>query len=218
MHFFTDKQRGHDNDDEGYGSHGVVVAIQCQDDIASMNIPRPSFRIARLSDIDIIVRLVNSAYRGDSSRQGWTTEADLLGGQRTDAEEIRHCIEQPGSALLLATRDESLMGSVHVQQRAAGAYMGMLSIQPGRQGQGLGTRFLTTVEHWVQQQWQARYLQITVISLRSELIAFYERRGFRATGRYLPFPTDPRYGIPKVKGLELLEMEKTLPTDSAAQQ
>lgn len=177
-----------------------------------------SFRTARLADIDAIVALVNSAYRGDVSRQGWTTEADLLGGQRTDIDEIRHCIEQPGSVLLLAVQGKSLTGSVHLQQRANSAYMGMLSIQPGEQGRGLGKQLLNSAEHWVQQHWQARCLQITVLTQRTELIAFYERRGYQPTGNYHSFPDDPRYGIPKVADLKLLEMEKRLSLHPVAQQ
>ncbi|MBI3903819.1 MAG: GNAT family N-acetyltransferase [Nitrosomonadales bacterium] len=98
-----------------------------------------SFRRATLADTDAIVALVNSAYRGDSSRAGWTTEADLLDGQRTDAQEISQLITQHDSLLLLCLHATEIIGSVHLEKmEAATAYLGMLVIRPTLQRQGLG--------------------------------------------------------------------------------
>lgn len=169
-----------------------------------------AFRRATADDVVAIVTLVNSAYRGETSRAGWTTEADILGGQRTDAEEISRLIEQAGSAMLLCLRNGEIIGSVHVELvDAATAYLGMLVIRPVLQGQGLGRRFMHEAEQFVRTEWGAVRMQMQVITLRHELIAYYERRGYRRTGETRAFPaTDPRFGLPRVAGLEFAVLEK----------
>lgn len=183
--------------------------LPSQPSLAANNL---AFRCAAADDVDAIVTLVNSAYRGETSRAGWTTEADILGGQRTDAEEISRLIEQDGSAMLLCLRSGELIGSVHVARvDAATAYLGMLVIRPVLQGQGLGRRFMHEAERFVRAEWSAVRMQMQVITLRHELIAYYERRGYRRTGETRPFPaTDPRFGLPRVEGLEFEVLEKDL--------
>jgi ribosomal protein S18 acetylase RimI-like enzyme len=177
-----------------------------------VNSDRLLLRSATVADIDAIVALVNSAYRGDSSRSGWTTEADILGGQRTDAGEILRLVAEGGSAMLLCLRDGELIGSVHLEKTdAATAYIGMLVIKPVLQGQGLGRRLMTEAERFAGREWGASRMRMQVISLRSELIAYYERRGYRRTGETLPFPAyDPKFGLPKVEGLMFEVLEKFL--------
>ena len=171
-----------------------------------------SFRRATLADVDVIVALVNSAYRGASSRKGWTTEADLLDGQRTDAEEISGLVSTDDSMILLCARGDEIIGSVHLQRLdAETAYMGMLVVRPGLQGKGLGKKFIIEAERTASVEWQSTSLQIWVITLRHELIAYYERLGYRRTGQTRAFPTDPRYGIPKVGGLMFEILEKKVP-------
>ncbi|MGC2047317.1 MAG: GNAT family N-acetyltransferase [Gallionella sp.] len=168
-----------------------------------------SFRRAAPADVDAIVALVNSAYRGASSRAGWTTEADLLDGQRTDAEEIARLIGADDLLILLCLSGEEIIGSVHLERiDAATAYMGMLVIRPVLQGQGLGKQFIREAEDAARAEWGTARLQIQVITLRHELIAYYERLGYRRTGEIRPFPADPRYGIPRVAGLQFEVLEK----------
>ena len=177
-----------------------------------MNSNSLSFRNATAGDVDAIVALVNSAYRGDSSRAGWTTEADILGGQRTDAGEISRLVAQDESAILLCWRAGELVGSLHLERvDDATAYMGMLVIKPVLQGQGLGRSVMAEAEHFARVEWGASRMQIQVITLRHELIAYYERRGYRRTGETRPFPAeDPRFGLPKVEGLMFEVLEKNL--------
>jgi len=173
---------------------------------------KDAFRRAGTADAEAIAALVNSAYRGDSSRAGWTTEADLLGGQRTDAEEIAQLIAREGSALLLCLRAGELVGSVHVERMDdETAYLGMLVIRPVLQGQGLGRSLMEEVERFAGTEWYARRMQMQVITLRPELIAWYERRGYRRTGEIRPFPaSDPRFGLPRVAELQFEVLEKSL--------
>jgi ribosomal protein S18 acetylase RimI-like enzyme len=171
-----------------------------------------TFRRADATDVNTIVALVNSAYRGEASRAGWTTEADILGGQRTDAEEISRLIAEDDSAILLCLRSDETIGSVHVERvDTATAYMGMLVIRPVLQGQGLGRCLMNEAEHFVREEWGAACMQMQVITLRHELIAYYERRGYQRTGENRAFPaTDPRFGLPRVEGLMFEVLEKTL--------
>ncbi|OIQ69067.1 putative acetyltransferase [mine drainage metagenome] len=171
-----------------------------------------TFRLATTEDIDPIVELVNSAYRGDSSRAGWTTEADLLGGQRTDRDELRSLLETAGSGILIGLQDTEIIASLHLQQDGTSAYLGMFAIRPDLQGAGIGKHCLRQAEHHARQRWGASAMLMTVITLRHELIAYYERRGYRRTGILKPFPASPRFGIPKVDGLELIVLEKVLDT------
>jgi len=170
-----------------------------------------AFRTAVPSDAAALALLVNSAYRGDSSRAGWTTEADLLGGQRTDVREILRLIEAEDSRLLLALNNAEIVGSVHLGRvDAMTAYLGMLVIKPVLQGRGLGSQLVRVAETRAIDEWNAARMEMQVITLREELIAYYERRGYRRTGETRPFPDGPEFGLPKVDNLQFVVLEKLL--------
>lgn len=158
-----------------------------------------TFRKAELNDIEKLHLLVNSAYRGDSSKKGWTTEADLLGGQRTDPEGLREMINTPDSQIELALSEGVILGCVYLRNDSDAVYFGMLTVNPELQTQGLGKQLLSRVEE-LTRAWGKNTIRMTVIGQRHELIAFYERRGYQRTGRTEPFPDhDPRFGLPKTK-------------------
>lgn len=169
---------------------------------------RSAYRLAALDDAQAIVALVNSVYRGDSSRLGWTTEADLLDGQRTDLAEVESLLRAPQSTFLVIEDAEGLLGCAHLERDGDAASFGMFSIRPGCQGQGLGKAMLQQAESCARQLWAVSGMRMSVISARSELIAYYERRGYHRTGETLPFPTDPRCGLPKVAGLAFTVLAK----------
>lgn len=168
------------------------------------------FRPAVIADVARIVTLVNSAYRGESSRAGWTTEADLLAGQRTDAEEVGNLISSPDSIILLCMNGDEMIGSVHLQHGKHVAYLGMLVIEPRMQGRGIGKKLMQAAEATAIKMWGVDKMLMYVITLRHELIAFYQRRGYHRTGKIKEFPQDVRFGIPKVAGLQIELLEKTL--------
>ena len=170
-----------------------------------------AFRAATAADIPALVALVTSAYRGDASRAGWTTEADLLDGNRIDPDVLRGDIVRPGSRVLLAERAGILLGCAHVSIEDGAGYFGMFSIRPDLQGAGLGKLLLVEAERVVREEWKLPAMRMTVIDVREELIAFYERRGYRRTGIKKPFPaTDPRFGIPRRDDLRFEVLEKPL--------
>lgn len=171
-----------------------------------------SLVIATRADIDDIVALVESAFRGDASRAGWTTEADLLDGRRTGHDEIEAIVSDPHQCVLLERDGEGcLYASVVVGRDGDSALFGMLAVAPARQAAGTGRRVLKNVEDWVSVQWKSRRMRMKVIAQRAELIAWYERRGYRLTGETEPFYYgDERFGLPKRPDLKFAVMEKDL--------
>lgn len=158
----------------------------------------PTFRIAAREDVHALVALLESAYRGDSSRAGWTTEADLLEGQRTDPEGVEAVIAAPGGIMLAVEREGTLVACCQLERRGEAAYFGMFAVRPALQGAGLGKAVLAEAERTVAAEWGAREMQMTVIRQREDLIAWYERRGYTRTGEVTPFPYgDERFGIPQ---------------------
>jgi len=169
------------------------------------------FRPATLADIPALVVLVTSAYRGETSKQGWTTEADLLDGQRIDPEVLRQDIERPQSRIVIAERDGVMLACAHIAEENGAGYFGMFSVRPDQQGGGLGKIMMSEVERIVRDEWRLPAMRMTVIDIREELIAFYERRGYIRTGIKKPFPYgDERFGIPKRDDLRFEILEKPL--------
>ncbi|GHH48222.1 MULTISPECIES: GNAT family N-acetyltransferase [Gammaproteobacteria] len=170
-----------------------------------------TFRTATVADVDAIVALVTSAYRGDASRTGWTTEADFLDGQRIDPEVLRADILRDRSLVLLVEQDGQLVACAHIADEDGAGYFGMFSVSPTLQGGGIGKRLMEEAERIVADQWGRSVMRMTVIDIRSELIAFYERRGYRRTGVTKPFPYgDERFGVPLRDDLRFEVLEKPL--------
>ncbi|MEU3709866.1 GNAT family N-acetyltransferase [Streptomyces catenulae] len=156
------------------------------------------FRSATDADIPALVALIESAYRGDASRVGWTTEAHLLEGQRTDPEGVAAVVHQEGSRLLVVERDGEPIACCQLENRGDHAYFGMFAVRPTLQGGGLGKAIIAEAERTVRAEWGAEEMRMTVIRQRTELIAWYERRGYRRTGELSPFPYgDERFGVPQ---------------------
>lgn len=172
-------------------------------------------RLALDSDVDRIHELVNSAYRGESSKRGWTTEADILGGQRIDPARIREILTNPAQAILCLIDDtQKIVGVVCLErvdgEGGVGVYLGMLTIQPTAQTAGLGKLLMRESEKFAR-AWGATYIELSVINLRPELMAWYERRGFKKTGDIEPFPYDDiRFGEPKRDDLHFVMFAKRL--------
>lgn len=184
------------------------------------------YRHATHDDIPALIALVTSAYRGEASKQGWTTEADILDGQRIDADMLQADLAQPQSAILLAEDAEGLVACAHIALEASesddtdadkrAAYFGMFSVSPTAQGGGIGKQVLSEAERFAREELGCRRMRMTVIDCRDELIAFYERRGYRRTGIKKPFPYgNPRYGVPKRDDLRFEILEKPLQEPNA---
>lgn len=171
----------------------------------------PTFRDATEADVDTLVALIESAYRGDASRAGWTTEADILEGQRTDPQGVLNVVKSADSRLLTVEQDGRVVACCQLEHRGDHAYFGMFAVSPALQGAGLGKVIIAEAERSARETWGAREMHMTVISVRNDLIAWYERRGYRRTGRMTPFPYgDERFGIPQRDDLQFELLMKEL--------
>ena len=168
-------------------------------------------RPATLLDASRVVDLVQSAYRGDDSRAGWTTEADLLDGQRTDLAAVSEAIRAPDSVVLVSVDHAALIGCCHLEKRGERTYFGMFAVRPDAQGRGVGKGLMEFSEEFARTVWGSTHLEMTVIRQRTDLIAHYERRGYLDTGLRSPFPYgDERFGVPLRDDLEFTLLEKPL--------
>jgi GNAT superfamily N-acetyltransferase len=173
--------------------------------------PAPTFRAATLSDAAAIVALVEAGYRGDSGRLGWTTESDLLDGQRTDLAEVTDLISRSESRMLVADRGERLIACCHIERHGAACYFGMFSVDPVVQGGGTGRALLGEAERVARDEWGCHEVTMTVIDVRTELVEWYERRGYARTGEHKPFPYgNERFGVPKRPDLRFDVLRKLL--------
>lgn len=172
----------------------------------------PTFRRATSADVAALVDLVESAYRGEASRAGWTTEAHLLEGQRTDAAGVAGAVEDPQGVVLVAEYGGELVACCQLERREDRAYFGMFSVRPTLQGGGIGRLVLVEAERVAREEWGVGLMEMKVIEQRSDLIAWYERRGFRRTGDFSPFPYgDERFGLPLREDLRFERLTKELP-------
>jgi len=171
-----------------------------------------SSRIAQIADAPAAVALINAAYRGASSMVGWTTEARLLEGRRIDEAGLLDLMTAPDSVILLWLKGHDPIGTVHLQKCGNDlAALGIFVVRPDMQGQGLGRRFMREAEAMAQRLWGVTRMALTVIGLRRELIAFYQRRGYALTGERRPFPFEDGLSTALVEGIDLAVMEKPLP-------
>lgn len=208
----------------------------------------PTIRPASAEDAAALVELVESAYRGEASRRGWTTEADLLDGQRVDLPMVTETLADPEAVVLVAVDPVAvdpvavdatirpgddpadsaipggpdaaghvLVGCCEVRGDGAGeAGFGMFAVDPERQGGGLGAALLDAAEQVAATELGARRMTMSVIDTRTELVEWYQRRGYRPTGELRPFPYgDERFGRPRRDDLRFAVLAKELPVGDA---
>ena len=170
------------------------------------------FQKAEISDANNIAQLVNSAYRGESSRKGWTTEADLLEGQRTTTADVAKIIKRNDAFILLGLLNNEIIATIccELQVNAGNntAHFGMIAVTPKLQNKGYGKQIIAAAEALTRRELGAVGFTITVISIRHELIVFYEKLGYQRTGEFKDFPKNPDLWQPKVEGLNLQVLTK----------
>lgn len=177
---------------------------------------RPTIRPAVHADLAALHALIESAYRGDSARQGWTHEADLLGGQRTDSAMLGTIIDDPDQQILVAVDEAidgaTIIGCVQIARTdGVTSYLGLLSVDPPRQASGLGKQLITAAERAAAACFGAQTVEMTVIKQRSELVDYYLRRGYSLTGEERPFPIgDARFGLPKTSELVFVVLARNI--------
>lgn len=172
------------------------------------------WRWATKEDAAALEALIESAYRGDSSRAGWTTEADLLDGNRTSVPQLLEVLADDDQLILACDDADGLLATVTVERRDGYGYVGAVSVRPTDQGSGIGRELLARAERTIREEWGLQRARMTVIAQRPELIDWYGRRGYADTGETAPFPYgDTRFGAPKRDDLYFVILEKALGHD-----
>ena len=168
--------------------------------------------VASVADMAAITVLLNSAYRGESSKQGWTTEANIIAGDvRTDENSLLELIKKPNCIIVKYTNDdEQIIGCVNLQQQDNKIYLGMLSVSPQLQGGGVGKQLLNAAEEYARNL-QCLTVYMTVVTIRTELIDWYKRYGYKDTGERKSFTEDGLTGK-HLQTLEFMVMEKNIST------
>lgn len=170
------------------------------------------FYKAELVDAAAISALINHCFRGEVSRQGWTTEADIVAGKRTTSSEVASVIKRPDAFVLMGVLDDEIVATVCCdKQMIAGkqtAHFGKVSVKPNLQNKGYGKDLIHAAEAMTKREWRVLGFHMSVISLRTELIAYYERLGYERTGELEAFPENPDLWQPKVEGLTLAYLVK----------
>ncbi len=168
----------------------------------------PHISLATDADSLAIKDLLNISYRGEASKQGWTTEAGLIAGdKRTDNATLKKVMDQPGSVFLKYTNDEQqITACVNLQQHDQKIYLGIFSVLPHLQGAGIGKQILKAAEEYALLK-KCFAIYMSVISLRTELINWYVRHGYTDTGKRIPFIEDSVTGK-HLQSLEFMVLEK----------
>ena len=169
---------------------------------------------AELSDAEVIANLINSAYRGESSRAGWTTEADILDGLRTTTQEVASIIKREDAFILVGVLNDQIVATVCCERQVAHgrniAHLGMVAVKPTLQNRGHGAAMILAAEAMTLREWRVVGFHMAVITLREELIAFYERLGYARSGEFKSFPVNAELWQPKVADLTLEYLVKII--------
>jgi ribosomal protein S18 acetylase RimI-like enzyme len=162
---------------------------------------------ATLEDVSKLNNLINSAYRGESSKKGWTTEANILEGSRTTEKELTEIIQDQKNTILKYTEKNQIIGCVLLINKEKLLYLGMLTVSPELQNSGIGKKIVQEAEI-LASKWRLPKIVMTVISVREELILWYKRQGFVDTGIREPFPLSEVYNQTSNEPLEFMVLEK----------
>lgn len=165
---------------------------------------------AGIKDAKELNTLINSAYRGEESKKGWTSEAEILGGIRMEETELRSMLEAGAGTIIKYNRGEEILATVYLELKTPTLYLGMFAVSPLSQGMGIGKELLNFAELFATDHGCDR-ITLTVISMRLELIEWYKRHGYESTGHSIAFEDiEGRFGDPKMDNIDLIEMVKML--------
>lgn len=152
-----------------------------------------------------ISNLVNLAYRGPL---GWTKETHIVTGERSNIAEVQGYLSDPMSYLLVASDNGEIKACICIEENGDCAYIGFFAVHPMCQGVGVGKEILSQAERFAINELKLKKFKMAVVSQRSELISFYERRGYVKTGEIQEYPVHLNVGVPLESGLTIEYLEK----------
>ncbi len=164
---------------------------------------------ASFADVSSLNKLINSAYRGESSKKGWTTEANILEGKRTTEDELIEIIQDQKNTILKYSKNNEIIGCVLLEEKMNELYIGMLTVSPELQNSGIGKKLMQQAEIYAADLSLSKIV-MTVISVREELISWYKRNGFVDTGLREPFPVSDVFSQTANEPLEFMVLEKKI--------
>lgn len=165
--------------------------------------------IATAEDVSFLNILINSAYRGESSKKGWTTEANILEGKRTTEDELLEIILDKKNTILKYSEHNQIIGCVLLKEKENELYLGMLTVSPDLQNSGVGKKLMREAEVFASDLGLSKIV-MTVISVREELISWYKRHGYVDTGTREPFPVSEVFSQTSSEPLEFMVLEKRI--------
>ena len=164
---------------------------------------------ATIEDVSTLNKLINSAYRGESSKKGWTTEANILEGSRTTEKELTEIIQDKKNTILKFTENNQIIGCVLLIEKEDRLYLGMLTVSPELQNSGVGKKLMRQAEIQASALGLSKIV-MTVITVREELISWYKRNGYVDTGAREPFPVSDVFSQTSNEPLEFMVLEKRI--------
>lgn len=165
-----------------------------------------NLELAKEEHIENLCELVNLAYRGE---MGWTKETDFVSGDRLTVEEVKKYLLDPDAHLLVAIENNVILSCVCIEKNGGSAYIGLFAVHPRLQGRGIGKEILNQAERYASKKLQSRKYVMVVVSQRTELISYYERRGYVRTGNIQEYPVHLNVGTPLKSDLTIEYLEKT---------
>jgi GNAT superfamily N-acetyltransferase len=179
--------------------------------MSSNHLTNLQFPLALPEQAGEITSLVNSVYRGEGAKKGWTTEADILGGIRITEEKIREAVNAENNVIMLTVFDNKIIACVHLEKEDNFCWLGLLSVDVNYQTYGLGKILIEKSEKFAKEKFGCDEMKMKVISVRKELVDYYKRRGYSLTGGREDFLTaEDTFGEPKTDNLYFEVMSKKL--------
>ena len=166
-----------------------------------------TFRTATPNDADVVVNIVNLAYRTEGS---WTTESHLVIGDRLVEEDYLLSLQKNDQLMLLAEKEGVVVGCIEIKKEGIQAQLGMLAVLPDKQNQGIASQLLAQAEDIAKTKFNASEASMLVLDVRKELLEYYFRKGYKRADEYAPFPIDLNVGKPISENLILEKIIKQL--------
>jgi len=168
------------------------------------------FRLAQFADIPQLVDLINKSYREQQGRS-WTTELEFVKGQRITEFQLKEQLQCANSTLLVAeTEFSKIVACVGLTFENIQVEIGTFCTDPQVQNMRVGRSVLEYAEQYaLKEDPHLTNAVMHVLNVRSELIAYYERRGYVKTDNEQPYPVEVNVGVPRVP-IKLIEMKKDL--------